>query len=195
MDSKIWLEKPKEVAKSLLGRDLIVGRYTVAILGTKGFTRKENETGVYRPMLEMSPGSVYCPWGRSGLLLLIVTQDGGMSGGCVLIRTIGTNNGIIDGPNLVCKALGLSVQKSQGRTEWVDERTVAIHLDSVRELSQPKTRPIASINGIGMVTFQRYIHAIVRKYLKDKPGINFHQYLNDILAACKTEADLKKWLR
>jgi hypothetical protein len=125
MNPDFWSHQPKTIARLLLGKSIIFGSTQATILKAQAFSREENsQDGLYRPLLEMSPGEVYCARRRNAVLLLFVTLDNGRVGGCVLIRTVEVNRSIYDGPGKTSAELGLNDHGRKGRTEWVDEETV-----------------------------------------------------------------------
>lgn len=105
----------KPLAKALVGKTLKVGEKSFQILKAEGYPRKDNEKGIYAPILEMRPGTVYCPPHRGGLLFLIACLDGQGPGGCVLIREVSLDGAVIKGPGRVTEALGIVEPKSEGR--------------------------------------------------------------------------------
>jgi 3-methyladenine DNA glycosylase Mpg len=111
----------KTLARALVGKTLRVGEKSFQILKAEGYPRKDNETGIYAPILEMRPGAVYCPPHRGGLLFLIACPDGQGPGGCVLIREVSFEGTAIKGPGRVAEALGITDAKSSGRLTEVKD--------------------------------------------------------------------------
>ncbi|MFA5935572.1 MAG: hypothetical protein WC787_01830 [Patescibacteria group bacterium] len=111
----IFEQNCKPLAKSLVGQVLKVGNQEVEILQAQGYPRTDNEQGIYVPILDMKPGSVFCPQHRGGLLFLVACSDGGKPGGCVLIRKVRVDGNVISGPGRVAEALGVEKVGSTGR--------------------------------------------------------------------------------
>ena len=197
MDKTFWQGQPKAVARSLLGKSLICGDTEAVILKAAGYSRAQNEgDGLYRPLIELPPGAVYCPRRRNAVLLLIVTADGKESGGCVLMRTVEVGGVIYDGPGRVTNRLGLNEHGTSGRTEWLDDDTFVVRIEGVpapRALS--KHRPSIQGNGIGKEVLESLMPRIVNKYLAEKPAKTFHSFLSTLLGECANVAELRKRLR
>ncbi|TAK04761.1 hypothetical protein EPO33_02065 [Patescibacteria group bacterium] len=184
----------KELARQLMGAQLIVGGVAATILEAQGYSRKENSDPLYRPLLALPPGSVYCPRRRNAILTLIACRDGGEPGGCILLRTIEVDGAVVQGPGRVSEALGITTHAQQG--------TLVPHGDDVIELQLGAGTKAPSVpmpppggRGIGDETVKRLMPLIVKAYMKSGKGVSFQAYLNKTLAECPTERDLRRRLR
>lgn len=117
---------PKRVAKQLFGKYMVVGDKTVTIRDAEGFYRSEGLRPLYKPMLTMDPGSVYCPQFGRTILLVIAVLDRKKPGGRVLIREIQYNGSVISGPAKVAQYLGITESRRRGTTTWIDDTTFRI---------------------------------------------------------------------
>jgi len=194
-----WEQNPKKVAVDLLGRVMQVGQLFATILDAEGYTREQN-TGLYTPVVSMEPGSVYCPRRHNTVLLLLATYDQGERGGCVLVREVEIDGILYKGPGKVTACLGIDQHGMVGNTTWIDEEvfrvvmTAELH-PSVKPKSGRRTKIAADTNSIGKATLRRFMVQIVRAYVRKNPGVSFHEFLNKILETCKSLNDLRKFLR
>lgn len=90
------------------GAKLIIGERILLITDTEGYTRADNDTGIYRPVIGETPGTIIGIQHRRGVLPLVIT----IGGGCVLIRSIEVNGEDgkpvkIKGPGKVANIIGL----------------------------------------------------------------------------------------
>lgn len=184
----------KEFARELMGMRLIVGGTTVTILEAEGYTRKQNADPLYRPLLEMPAGSVYCPRRRNAILTLIACHDGGSPGGCALLRAVEIDGAVVQGPGRVSETLGIVTHAQQG--------TIVVHTEGMIELrlgngknAPPIKIPPPGGRGIGDETVKRLMPLIVKAYLKAGKGKPFQDFLNVQLSVCPTERDLRRRLR
>lgn len=200
MDSSFWQRDPDVVAKALLGRTIVVGTRSAVVLETEGYPRSSN-TGVYKPILEMGPGEVYCPRKWNSLFLLIVTSDGGEGGGCVLIRSAEIENVLCDGPGKVTSHLHLGEEsvRARGTTSWLNRSTLRITL-STPEFSaatpSPSVEPLVRGNG-GEITealIETLMPKIVDAYMAGHRGEGFARYLNTLLSKCGNVRELRELL-
>ena len=197
MDELFWRQQPQTVAQAMLGKLLVVGETEGWVLRTEGSPRAKNATGIYKPMLEMAPGDVYCPRTRNSILLLIVTQDGVDIGGCVLIRSAEIGGTTFDGPGKVTEAFGITVPRVSGTAEiGEDDDTVLVHLGTSRAKDQPKpSRPrLRAYAAIGWETVRRNMPRIAKCFLSQPLG-RFEDFLERILEGCTSEMELLKRLR
>ena len=194
-----WEQDPKRVAVDLLGRVMQVGELFATILEARGYAREEN-SGLYGPVLTLSSGSVYCPRRHNTLLVLIATHDQGAPGGCVLIREVEIDGVLYKGPGKVSASLGIDRHGVSGSTAWLDEEAFRIEMSaelhpSVKPSGRKRAKVAPDANSIGRETLRRFMVQIVRKYARDSQGIPFHDFLNSILQTCKSPNDLRKFLR
>ena len=197
MDQTFWQKEPNEVAKQLVGKTIIVGTVSATVLVAEGYTRKQNESGLYKPILDMPPGQLYCPQHRNAILVLISTRYRGKPGGCVLLRAVEVNGSICEGPGRVAECLGIIHSKTMGKAEVIDEGTFWFRLDTSEHPGAKKPKVKARElhrNGLTASELERVMPKIARRYLKQKPGMKFQDYLNDLLAQASTLAELQKLL-
>ncbi len=195
MKKEIWKKGPKTVAREILGWRLVFGSIDATILEVEGYSRKQNSSGIYTPLLNMAPGQVYCPRRRNSILCLIVTNDGDLSGGCVLIRSIEVNGVIYHGPGKVTSALGITDARALGHAELTDDEGVILHIGSLlktesRQRTPPEWAPAG--NRIGKKALTRLMPRIIAKYMKDRPGVKFGEFLNRLLETSQNEADFRR---
>ncbi len=124
---EFWKKSPKKVAQDLSGKVVKHGKIRAVIKKAQGFSRKENQAGIYEPLLEMEPGGIYLPWNRA-ILFLIATHDRGAPGGCVLIREIEIKGVLYKGPQKVAEQLHINKTHlwMKGATRWLDDTTFEI---------------------------------------------------------------------
>lgn len=105
----------KQLARSIKGSILVLGSIKAEIVEAEGYSRRENESDPYAPVLNMQPGEFFCPRHRAALLLLIACPDNGKQGGCVLIRKVKIDERVVSGPGRVCQALGIGDPMTKGK--------------------------------------------------------------------------------
>jgi hypothetical protein len=187
----------KDAAKAVVGRTLVAGSRQAVILETQGFSRASNDAPLYKPMLELRPGDVFTPRQRNAILTLIVCMDGGQSGGCVILRSIEINGGIITGPGRVSEALGMTIPKDPGRVEEHDDGTLELKMARLGPAKMPKPVRERRGNGIGDAVLTRQMPSIVKRFLHlsaEKRG-TFESYLNTLLDGCHDESELRRRMR
>ncbi|MDD5438037.1 MAG: hypothetical protein PHC70_02745 [Patescibacteria group bacterium] len=102
-------------AKSAVGKKIRIGGLEAEILEAKGYSRSDNDTPLYSPIISMQPGGVYLPRYRGGILFLIACRDGMDAGGCILVKKISINGDVFNGPGRVSEALGCTTHGQSGR--------------------------------------------------------------------------------
>lgn len=196
MDQPFWKQDPQPAAQRLLGKLLIVGSTEAWVLRTEGFSRSQNSTGIYKPILSMPPGDVYCPRSRNSILLLVVTQDGSDTGGCVLIRAAEIGGVVFEGPGKVTEALGITEARTCGKAELADDDTVVLHLGTSLTTVQPKSmsQRVPAARSLGWAVIRRYMPTIAQKFFKQSVR-SFEEYLGNLLEGCSSEVELLNRLR
>lgn len=196
-----WEQDPGRVAGALIGMRMQVGAVDAVILDADGYRRAENEAnGLYTPILEALPGSVYCPKRRNAVLFLFATHDRGAPGGCVLIRAAEIDGSVYDGPGKLTERLGITIHGTAGSMQWLDSGSMAITLDTPLVPVQPSTLSRTKIagqqdgNGIGMETLQKLMPQIAQAYLRTKPGKPFEEFVNGLLTECPNARALRRTL-
>lgn len=187
----------KDLAKRMIGKTLIAGQINAVILDAAGYALAENEKdGLYRPMLGMRAGDLYTPRRRNAILTLVVCNDRGLAGACVLIRAIEINGQVVEGPGKVSQALGFTKPKDPGHLEELEGGALEIKMASLGPSVLP-LKPAKKRNGnrIGDETLQKHMPAIAKKYLKQGKGTRFEDFVNALLQGCKNESDLRQRLR
>lgn len=197
MDQSFWERSARDVAASLPGFVLHVGGKEAVIFHATPFECDEQQRGLYKPMLDMEGGQVYCPKFMASVLLLIATGKGKTKGGCVRIDDIELDGVRFEGPGRVTSALGIVTANARGLAQIVDNACVDVLLDT----HSPQPRRNASVKqpqrerGISETVLAKYRKLIVKKYLAENHRITFQEYLNLLLETCTTEAELSKRVR
>jgi 3-methyladenine DNA glycosylase Mpg len=112
----MFKQTPAALAKALMGQTLRIGHRVAEILEAQGYAKRDNEQGIYKPILELNPGQVFCPQFRTGILVLVACYDRGEEpGGCVLIRKVKVDGKVVSGPGRVAEALGITESGTYGR--------------------------------------------------------------------------------
>ncbi|MBI3421271.1 MAG: hypothetical protein HY006_04345 [Candidatus Sungbacteria bacterium] len=198
INPEFWVN-PDKAARGLLGKLIIVGKITAAVLAAQGYTREDNEKGIYEPIVDMAPGEVFCPRQRNSIYLLIATLDHGQRGGCVLIRAVEVGGVNYNGPGVVSQALGIGEPRITGHTEWKDERTLRIILPNTKlePAAKPKRRvKLQPGNGISMAVLHPHMPEITTKYMAmgANPGIGLEEFINGFLQ-CKNVREFGRKLK
>lgn len=194
MSQSFWGRDPKDVALDLSGLTLRVGNKKAIIFNATPYDRSEQQRGLYKPMLEMAAGDVYCPKLMTSVLLLITTGTGETLGSCVRIDDIQIGGIRHEGAGRVTAALGITTAKSRGVARIVDDICVEVSLDAHplqasqdKASGKPKREP-----SIGPKVLAKLLPQILKKYLAERPPISFEDYLNNLLRECKSEGDLRR---
>ena len=181
------------LAKDIQGRVLHLGNNWYTIVEAQGFSRKQNDAGLYRPLLEMAPGTVYFARHRNALLFLIACKDGQGTGGCVLIREIlDQESAVHSGPGAVSAALGV---EDHGATGTITERAdgdlvlTVLHSEPKKNGRKPKAdsdkKPGISPRALG-----RLMPAITRHFMAHGQGKKFQEHLQELLGQHHDEGSL-----
>lgn len=196
MNPKFWQQNPDVVATQLLGKTVIAGTISADILSAQGYGRKENESGLYKPILTMQPGQLYCPRQRNSILVLISTFDRGRPGGCILLRAIEKDSQICEGPGRVSECLGIVHPRTTGSADWVDDDTLWLKLDTglypLAQKPKAKKGKRESAGGVTDAELKRLMPQIAARYMETKPPARFQDYLNELLLKCKSATELRK---
>lgn len=199
MNQSFWEREPSTVARSLLGLGLGVHGKEAVILHATPYEREEQERGLYKPMLAMQAGDVYCPKLMQSVLLLITTGKGRTLGSCIRIDDIELDGSRYQGPGRVSDALRIVTAKAKGRAQVVDPLRVEVVFDTpptqARLAARPRPQrkqPLGKDPGLNKEALARLLPKIVDKYLADNPAVSFEEYLNRLLAECETEWELRK---
>lgn len=183
----------KEAAKTIIGRQLVVGTEVAIVLEAQGFSRESNNTSLYRSLLSLQPGDVFIPRRRNAVLTLIACMDGKQTGGCVLIRGIELNGKeIIQGPGKVSHALHLRVPKDPGRILECDDGSLELHMERIGPPRPPPKKPRLQTS-IGQAGITKCMPMIAKRYLQRRQAqLSFQAYLNQLIADCVSEAELRR---
>lgn len=175
------------------------GRFTIN--AAEGYSRKENDAGLYRPILGMPPGGAYFPRRRNAILFLIACRDGMAHGGCVLIREVlSASGGVFTGPAAVSEAVGVTVPKTAGRVVELASGDLKLELPGAASAAsgsggnggaQGTKRP----PGIGPKALEALMPQIAERYFATASDTPFPEYLEGLLGRCATEAELRQALR
>ena len=185
-------------ATKLRGKLLRVGPRTFTLNEVVGYAKKENDAGVYRPIVAMAPGSVYFPQHRNSILFLIACRDGGAYGGCVLVgELLSGGAGTITGPKNVTEAVGVCVPKSTGRVIELSNGELLLQLDTAQSgiRKEPKTESAKKPKAIGKKVLERLMPLIAGAYQRQKGGGTFQGFLQGLLDRCHSENELRVALR
>lgn len=186
----------KDAASAAQGKRLVVGGRVAWVLRAKGFSRVQNDGGVYRPVMEMDPGQVFCPRMRNAILILVACYDGGKPGGCVLIDEIEIGGEIVKGPGRVSDALGLQEAKAVGQIRE-DGCDLVLEIEGIRQ----KPPPALQLNprrSLGKVVLEKYMARLVKVYRLRKAAevaCTFEAVLKECVEHCRQENELRAWLR
>lgn len=186
----------KVAAKAVQGKRLVVGGRVGWILKAKGFSRVQNDAGVYRPVVEMKPGQIFCPRMRNAILILVACLDGDEPGGCVLIDEIELNGLIVKGPGRVSEALGLEDPKAFGRIRE-DGCDLVMDIEGVR-LRTPPALKVRSCRPLGKAVLEKHMPRLVKMYRARKAAesdCTFEIVLRECVSNCREESELRSWLR
>lgn len=185
----------KAAASAVQGKRLVVGSRAGWILKAKGFSRAQNDEGVYRPVIDMKPGQVFCPRMRNAILILVACFDGEEPGGCVLIDEIELNGLIVKGPGRVSEALGLEEPKVIGRIRE-DGCDLVMEIEGIRPAKAPAVD--VRCRSLGKGTLEKYIPRLVKMYRLRKAvetDCTFEVMLQECVKNCREESALRNWLR
>ncbi len=202
MEESFWVGKPSQVAKALLGKCIEINGQFIWVLEARGYGRDENATdGLYRPMLDMPAGAVYCPKRRNSVLLLLVVEYEGASGHCVLVRKAEMGGVVYDGPGKLTQALGLDTHAMRGEIKWVGEDHAVVTFTDVpaarpaKQRSEERPRP-RQVSGIGKEGLKKLMPTIARAFMRaGEEGQAFQDFVNGLLREHRTAASLRKALR
>lgn len=195
MSQSLWENRASDVAVALKGRSLQVGSQEAVVLQASAYGRSEQERGLYRPMLDMKAGDIYCPRIRNTIMLCIVTGQGRTLGGCVRIDGIEINGARHTGPGAVSGALGITVPRSKGSARIAGVREVEINLDTIplrKPSGSAQKQSLKTKYGISDKAMARLLPLIVNRYLADDPPVTFEGFLNTLLQECATETVLRQ---
>jgi len=176
----------------LRGKILRVGSKVYTINEAEGFARDENERGIYKPIVDMAPGEVYCPRARNTILFLIACHDGRGPGGCVLIRgLLSPDRGLIDKPGNVSAALGITVPKTTGRVVELPSGELQLELNDEQDSDASTVKvTIPRVDaGLGKAVLKRHATKIAKAYARKGRG-KFQDFLDNLVTRCRTEAEL-----
>jgi 3-methyladenine DNA glycosylase Mpg len=190
----LFTQNFKECAKALLGKRLHVGNQSAWIIDAQGYSRKENSTGIYEPMLHMVPGTVFIPRYRGGFLLLITCHDDGAPGGCVLLRAV-SNGSKIAGPGRVVDHFGLKTHGLTGEMVEHDAENIEARFKALETTPRSSiTQVLSAPKGIGTATLQKLMPLIAKSFCKKESG-GFGEFVNELLADCTSEEELKRRIK
>ncbi|HLD26239.1 MAG TPA: hypothetical protein VJC05_04325 [Candidatus Andersenbacteria bacterium] len=196
MNQNFWERSAAAVAQSLRGLTLAINGHEALMINVSPYERNSTERGLYKPMLEMPAGSVYCPRLMKSILLCIVTGKGKMQGSRVRIDDIEIAGRRYTGPGNVTEALGITVAKSSGTARLVSPLRVEVDLQGQpRRKAQPAPKRKGKIRQAPPLSEQalvRLMPQIVERWLKDDPPISLEAYTNALLEECGTEYELRK---
>lgn len=119
-----FFDRPSSaVARGIVGKLLDTGKGKVVVISTaRGFSRSENTTPPYRPMLEMQPGYVFVPVVQHHPIILIVCKNGS----CIQITGVQDLVTVeeVRGAGKVAQYLGFTISNEIGFVKLKGDTTV-----------------------------------------------------------------------
>ena len=185
----------KPLAKELVGKTMVVGQHRVTIMDAQGYPRSENDTGVYKPVVDMQPGEVFVPRHRNAFLFLIACKDGENTGGCVLVREIELDGHLYKGPGTVTQALGIQTHAATGKLHEREIGELSLSMDGVAPPADPPRDKAAKARKMSEALLSKHMPNIVKAWKKSSQGTTFLDFTNKLVAECPDEAALRKRLR
>lgn len=189
-----------DLAKNLIGRKVrLVDGTVFYILDAKGFPKEEND-GLYKGVLDMAPGGIFCPKSHNNCLLLVACLSNGSIGGCVLVKGIEFADGrTVEGSGRSSSALGIV---THGTTGMMYERggELALTLNGA-EPPQMETAPSRQTGSITDADIRERMAKITKAYLalrkkgdskkpeSDEEKLTFEVFLKRCYA-CKNTREL-----
>lgn len=200
-------DKSYDVLPDLLrGRILHTPHGEFTITAVEGYSKIENDSPLYRPVLSLKPGQAYFPRRRNAILFLIACRDGMAYGGCVLVRgLLSARGGALEGPGACSVAVGVTipkliaevVERPDGHLQLVLPRQLATtSAAGAGTKGAPRERP----PGVSREALERRMPMITDHYLAilaSGAGAvgKFEEFLDTLLARCNTEGDLVRALK
>lgn len=182
----------KKIIRTPYGR-----RFTIT--EAEGYARSENEAPLYRPIVDMEPGAVYCPRRRNAILTLVACLDDGARGGCVLIRGLESSaDGVLSGPSAVSTALGIIKPRMMGRLIELPARDLRLELHSLgtTKRGSPRSRGARVMHEtkIDRATIEALMPAIVDQWRAGGMKVRFDAYLRSLIETYRTPGALRRTL-
>ncbi|MBT5808006.1 hypothetical protein HOI18_01900 [Candidatus Uhrbacteria bacterium] len=198
----LFLNNIDALATALVGRNLTLPNgQVVEITKVDSYHRSANDSGPYKPILVMEPGSVFTPKVMGHAMFLIAALDGGERGGCVRITGIKTaENEVITGGGRVGKYVGFDHQQT-GRVEVIDDDgNLKLTVEGVLVPQMPKSTG-AGVEKKGTPLTE----TIIAKYADELPlyytefcepaDTSFEDLLQEVRDDWGTEEELKDRLK
>jgi len=186
------------VAAAMIGMTVeLPGNRTMIVREAEPFRRNQNESGAYRAIVEMEPGTVYAPKQMASCLLLVAALDHGVKGGCVLVRGIEMDGAEIRGPGRVTKAIGIHEHRTSGMLETLPNGRLRLTIEGALTPTPPasnggKGKQGAPLTDAALASQLARIGAI---YQRDaKSGDTLDGFLAEIRDKCKTVEELEAFL-
>lgn len=200
-------DKSYDVLPDMLrGRILHTPNGEFTITDVEGFSKRENDSPLYRPVLSLKPGQAYFPRRRNAILFLIACRDGMAYGGCVLVRgLLSARGGAFDGPGACSTAVGVAIPKLIA--EVVEQPDGHLRLVLPRQLTAASTGASAKGSarerpppGVSREALERRMPMIAEHYLallaSGASAVGqFQDFLDALLARCTSEGDLVRALK
>ena len=188
-----------KVPDLLKGRILHANGKKFTINIAQGFAKDENDKGVYKPIVTMAPGRVYCPSVQGHVLMLIACRDGMQYGGCVLIREVlSSTGGAFDKPSKVAKALGINAPKTEGeileRPDGDLELKLTVNPGAGLPIHEPKeTAPVR--RKADKNTFARLMPKITEAWERFGKKVPHRTFVQKLYDTCRYEDELLSALK
>lgn len=181
----------KPLIEELLGRPCCFQGRWFYFLELQGYPRAEK--GVWAPMKDMVPGTVYWAVSQSKMMTVISSLDRGRRGGGILVRGIELTGGQrLQKPAHVSDHLGVTKHGTTGSLETQNDGLFVLRVDGQPPIVQPTNATPAR-----QPVLTRHMAKMIKAY-NDKrasqPTLTFEAFLKQC-AACPTEAALKELLR
>jgi len=174
---------------------MVVGQRRVTIMDAQGYPKAENDTGVYKPVVDMAPGEVFVPRHRNAFLFLVACKDGEERGGCVLVREIEIDGKLYKGPGMVTQALGIQTHGATGKLHERDIGELSLSMDGIAPPADPPRDKAAKARKMSDALLKKHMPNIVKAWKKTGQGTPFLDLLNKLAAECADEVALRKALK
>lgn len=181
------------LASALIGRAIGLpdGRRCVPT-STRAFPRRDNEKGIYKPMLDMRPGDVFVARQQSAFLFLVVSFDADGNGACVLVDGAVIGGNAFDGPGRVGGGIGFTAHRQTGSLVERPDGSLALEFTGVLEPKEPAKPSPKLTERLLQDRMTEVSEAFVARGDETE---TFERFLERIRAECRTVAELGLFLK
>jgi len=185
------------IAAEMIGTTVeLPGDRTMIVREADPFRRNQNESGAYRAIVDMEPGSVYVPKQMASCLLLVAALDHGQKGGCVLVRAIEMDGEKIVGPGRVTKAIGITEHRTTGKMEALPNGRLRLTIEGALTPMMPVSK---GRRGKGTPLTDAELASRLARigviYQRDaQPGDTLEGFLRKVRESCATVEELDAYL-